>query len=166
MRPTAPEQHEASLISRSHGRDREGCIRPRARRIQASRWASFPPLPGFQAYIITSERIGEGRALPGFRASSYRDSGHTLFADRYRADTGISGMPLPGFEPQGYREVGHGRAGSWGTNEPAATGISGMNRGRNPASPLGNPSGNFVFNNSCNNTSTQCADFLVGGRGR
>lgn len=166
MRPTAPEQHEASLFTRSYGRGRGGCIRPRARRFLASRWASFPSLPGFQAYININDRMGEGRALPGFRASSYRDSEHTSLAGRYRGSTGISGMPLPGFEPQGYRDVGHGRAGSWGTNETASTGIPGMNRDCNSAWPFGISTSNSVSNNSRNNTPTRGSDFRVGGRGR
>ena len=166
MRPTAPEQHEASLVTRSHGRDRDGCIRPRVRRFQASRWFLFSPLPGFQAYINSNDRMGEGRALPGFRASLYRDSEHTSFVGRNRASTGISGTPLPGFWPQGYRDVGHSRAGTWGTNEPDTTGIAGMNRAFNSAFPLGIPAGNSVSNNSCNNTPTRGAVFWGEGRGR
>lgn len=166
MRPADFEQPDTSLITRCHGRGGEGCVRPQGRRLLPLSPATSWPLPGFQAYACNKDLVGEGRALPGFRAYSYRDWGHAAFSDRNRRVTGISGTPLPGFGPHLYREVGHGSAGTWGTNEPATTGILGIKGPAKPATRLGIPARNSVSNNSCNNTSTAGADFRVGGRGQ
>jgi len=162
MRLTEIEQHESSLITRCRGRDGVGCIGRPGHFFLASLW----PLPGFQAYPENKDRAGEGRALPGFRARSYRDWGHTPVGGRYQGHTGISGMPLPGMETHSYREVGHTRAGTWGTNEPASTGIPGTYWCPNPVKALGKRAGNSVSNNSCNNSPTRGDAFRFKGRGR
>jgi hypothetical protein len=165
MRPTGLEQHEASVRSRHSGRRGEGCTWPSNGVHRRLRSSPSRPLPGFQAYPGNKEQAGEGRALPGFGASSYRDFRHTVFGGRCLRATGISGMRLPGIEPHGYREVGHTGAGTWGTNEPASTGNSGMNRPANLLLSLAIAAGNLVSRKPYSNSPTRGDAFSYGGRG-
>lgn len=166
MKPVTTDQQFHSPGPRDFGGVGEGSVRRTIRGLRHAARATSRPLPGLGAYRNGCEGARKGRALPGFQARSYRDSGHRPVHGRdYRA-TGISGMSLPGSGAQRYRETSQGGAGTWGTNEPAATGISGMGRGPNRPTPLPFPAINSVSSNSCNNTSTTGAHFRFGGRGR
>lgn len=154
MPPLPPDPTLSNFEGRLYGRSGDVCKEAPNRRHRIATRHAFRPLPGLQAYKLSAGGRGEGSAVPGFRARTYRDLGQEGYSRRPRNVTGISGMHLPGFEAWDYRESGHGDAGTWGTNEHATTGILGMNRPRNALALLGFGDRNFVSNNSCNNTST------------
>ena len=160
MQPRSSKQLGHHDAPREFGRVGEGSIRRRAPLASAS----AGPLPGFEAYASRGRLTGEVRGVPGFQARSYRDFGHTADWARYRGATGIWGRVLPGIGPRVYRETSHGRAGTWGTNGPAATGILGMDCYRNPAAGFGFGGSNSVSTNSCINTPTLRCGFFDRGR--
>lgn len=154
-------EHSASNL----GRSGEGCAEAQILRSCGTHHGRFLPLPGFRAYMRRGGGAPSARPLPGFEAHSYRDFGHRA-AKRYLArHTGISGIPLPGFRAQNYRDLSHTGAGTSGTFEGAATGIPGTIRPGNPAKRLAIFCGNSVFINPCNNTTTEGARLIDGGRG-
>ena len=160
---TAPTM--SNPVDRHHGRSGEGCESAPDRAVWGLPGGAFRPLPGIRAYKLSCRPGEEGRVVPGFEARTYRDFGHIGPCIGPGSGTGISGTLVPGFEAHGYRDSGHGGAGTWGTNEPAATGIPGTFPGPKCMNRLGFPARNFVSINSCNNSPTRVGHFLVRGRG-
>jgi hypothetical protein len=165
MRPRPIEQCARCKRAEEHRRVENAHVLRSGRGSVRSALLLSGLLPGFRAYRVGGEGIQKGRALPGFKARSYRDLGHTRVFSSYEALTGISGTALPGLRPQSYRETGHGAPGTWGTNEPATTGIPGTDRPPNPAKGLRFLGRNSVFSNLCKNSPTQGCSFFRRGRG-
>lgn len=132
-------------------------------------------VPGFGTHFTGHFAARCVRPIPGFRAQTYRDLGHSSFSNRVSADTGISGTlkpfttgisgtPLPGFRARNHRDLGHGGTGIWDTNESLATGISGTNPDANHSKTRRIAASNFdLLTRSKNTTTRRCLFFGRGG---
>lgn len=165
MRSPETEPTSTTPPDRHDGGWGEGCEPSPGRAIGEGRADAFRTLPGFQAYKLSARMRGEGRGVPGLGARTYRDLRHTGSRSTLGGGTGISGTRVPGFEAPRYRESGHGGTGTGGTNEPAATGISGTFLLLNCPNGLSFLASNSVFINLSNNLSTRVGRFLIRGEG-